>query len=253
MVHFIPRMDLVPRPLGANTTSTQESYVQPYGQRGNRKLALQRDPKTKNAKLSRKCQNRSENGSGRPNEEKSIKSVPICAPETCRECFAPVCAHVSRRRVHSVPRGAKHSPRSGHDGKVATKNGGFLGFWSISFHTLSWLWCEALSAFGPKCKNMQPRISGKNFDLEFRVLILFHWRIEPILQTPEANTRSTQESYFQVKSLNLGRRAQTCGSPGHGRVRSTLRTCHFCQKPDFAFFKFFGIVATPTSEFASKT
>ena len=34
-------------------------------------------------------------------------------------------------------------------------------------------WCEALSAVGPKCKKSCPPTSGENFDLEFRVLIIF--------------------------------------------------------------------------------
>ena len=50
----------------------------------------------------------------------------------CGECFAPVCAHVSRRHVHSV----------------------------ISLRT-PW-WCEALSAVGPKCKNMWTKIWSEN-------------------------------------------------------------------------------------------
>ena len=34
-------------------------------------------------------------------------------------------------------------------------------------------WCEALSAVGPKCKNMQPKISSKNSDLNHLGLIPF--------------------------------------------------------------------------------
>ena len=34
-------------------------------------------------------------------------------------------------------------------------------------------WCEALSAFGPKCKKRPAKMSGKNFDLNHQVLIIF--------------------------------------------------------------------------------
>ena len=46
------------------------------------------------------------------------------------ECFAPICAHVSRRHVHSA----------------------------IS-------WCEALSAVEPKCEKSRPQVAGFNFEL----------------------------------------------------------------------------------------
>ena len=55
----------------------------------------------------------------------------------CGECFAPICAYVSRRHMHSVLSGAKHSPHSGQNAKsLRPKSRVKISTWNIGFLTL---------------------------------------------------------------------------------------------------------------------
>ena len=69
---------------------------------------------------------------------------------------------------------------------------------SIQFWYLS-KWCEALSAFGPKCKKSPAEMSTSNFDLKHPSPDTFQCHLELCFQTPEANTNSTHEFYFQLQ------------------------------------------------------
>ena len=69
-------------------------------------------------------------------------------------------------------------------------------FWFriILFTVLEWIWCEALSGVGPKCKKSRPKVAGFNFELNHWCHDLFHCQPDPCFQTPEANTERPSQS-----------------------------------------------------------
>ena len=61
------------------------------------------------------------------------------------------------------------------------------------------IWCEALSAFGPKCKSCHPPTSNEHFDLNHLVLMPFHIPLDLSFSTLLANTGTPTQSYFWLQ------------------------------------------------------